>query len=83
MLINVDTSGTVSMIHSDDMVELLAEGRATIKRASHVEPTEDGQWQADLSPVDGPTLGPFALRSQALAAEVEWLETHIFGADTR
>ena len=32
-----------------------------------------GRWLADLSPVSGPLLGPFCLRSQALAAEQEWL----------
>ena len=36
----------------------------------------DGRWSADLAPVCGPSLGPFALRSEALAAEREWLETH-------
>ena len=28
---------------------------------------------ADLSPVDGPTLGPFRSRDEAIAAEVAWL----------
>ncbi len=28
----------------------------------------------DLSPVGGPVLGPFRLRSQALAAEQAWLD---------
>ena len=31
-----------------------------IRRASHVEPDEAGRWWADLSPVGGPRLGPFA-----------------------
>lgn len=30
-------------------------------------------WWADLSPVNGPLLGPFLSRSSALEAEVEWL----------
>jgi len=35
-------------------------------------------WFADLSPVAGPVLGPFACRDEALAAEVAWLrENHI------
>jgi len=45
-----------------------------IQRGSHVDPTPDGQWQADLSPTGGPMLGPFPLRSEALAAESQWLE---------
>jgi hypothetical protein len=45
-------------------------------RASLVEPDEEGRWWADLSPVDGPLLGPFRQRSQALDAEEEWLGHH-------
>jgi hypothetical protein len=51
-------------------------GRASIERASHVEPTAAGAWMADLAPVGGPRLGPYPLRSAALAAEVEWLRSH-------
>ena len=29
-----------------------------------------------MKPVDGPVLGPFNMRSQALAAERRWLEKH-------
>lgn len=43
-------------------------------RASHVEPDDVGDWVADLSPVNGPKLGPFTLRADALAAETAWLE---------
>jgi len=31
-------------------------------------------WAADLAPVGGPVLGPFARRADALAAEVAWLK---------
>ena len=41
----------------------------SITRASHVEPDAEGRWLADLTPVAGPVLGPFDLRSEALAAE--------------
>jgi len=51
-------------------------GRVQITRGSHVEPDEDGRWIADLAVVQGPRLGPFALRSEALDAEREWLESH-------
>jgi len=40
-----------------------------------VEPTSDGRWTVDLSPVNGPRLGPFPLRSAALATELQWLNT--------
>ena len=38
------------------------------------EPTPSGDWLADLAPVDGPQIGPFDKRSEALAAEVAWLQ---------
>jgi len=44
-----------------------------ITRASHVEPDRDGFWWADMGPVDGPVLGPFKRRSDALASERFWL----------
>ncbi len=45
-------------------------------RASHVEPCAGG-WSADMSPVGGPVLTGFTKRSQALAAEVAWLEENV------
>ena len=54
----------------------LSLGTVNIRRASHVEPTTEGRWTADLSPVGGPMLGPFALRSEALDAEQQWLLHH-------
>jgi hypothetical protein len=60
----------------DESLDLAALGPATITRASHVEPDAVGLWHADLGPVQGPVLGPFALRSDALAAEVSWLGRH-------
>ena len=57
-------------------VDLALLGRLKIARGSHVEPTADGRWSADLAPVGGPVLGPFSHRSEALAAERQWLETH-------
>lgn len=65
--------GTIETIYNE-AIDLEALGRPKIERASHVEPTDDAQWTADLSPVGGPVLGPFARRSEALAAEIEWLD---------
>jgi hypothetical protein len=54
---------------------LLDEGPSSVVRASHVEPDdENGGWFADMSPSGGPKLTGFRLRSEALAAEVAWLE---------
>ncbi len=71
----VPADGSLRCLY-DETVDLSALGQVTIRRASHVEPTDQGQWQADLSPVGGPVLGPFTLRSEALAAEVNWLRMH-------
>jgi hypothetical protein len=75
----IDPQGIVRCLY-DEAIDLSALGRLSIRRASFVEPTEDGQWTADLSPVEGPTLGPFLLRSQALDAEHYWLEEHLLRA---
>lgn len=75
--IHIATDGTLSFIWSDDLAELVDAGRAEVRRASHVEPTEGGQWTADLSPMGGPVFGPFKLRGDAINAEVEWLENNL------
>jgi hypothetical protein len=59
-----------------EAIDLRQLGALAISRASHVEPDANGQWLADLSPVGGPKLGPFATRSQALVAEEAWLLAH-------
>ena len=72
MQLIVDPLGTVRAVYAEHL-DLTAIGQPRIIRASHVEPTAAGQWTADLSPVGGPLLGPFPLRSQALDAEINWL----------
>ena len=74
----VAPDGTVQAIY-DETLDLALLGRLSIRRASHVEPTPEGRWQADLSPVSGPVLGPFDRRSEALEAERAWLEQHWLG----
>jgi hypothetical protein len=68
----VEPGGRVRLVY-DEAVDLQSLGAVAIRRASHVEPTDDGQWTADLAPVGGPMLGPYPVRSEALAAEREWL----------
>ena len=72
----IQPGGRIQCIY-DETLDLSRLGQPQIRRASHVEPTEDGRWTADLSPVGGPCLGPFAARSEALAAEVRWLRLHL------
>jgi hypothetical protein len=74
----IGTGGTVRCVYSEE-IALNSLGSLLIERASHVEPNSAGGWIADLSPVGGPQLGPFSLRSEALIAEVEWLELHWLG----
>ncbi len=71
----VTATGQVKAVYSEQL-DLHALGCLSISRASHVEPTAIGQWTADLRPVGGPILGPFAQRSQALEAEIAWLNAH-------
>lgn len=71
----ISSGGHVRCVYSEEL-DLTTFGSAQIQRASHVEPTFDGRWTANLSPVTGPILGPFLFRSEALQAERDWLTQH-------
>lgn len=71
----VRSDGTVEYLY-DEAINLASIGQLTIARASHVEPNAEGQWTADLTPANGPVLGPFRTRTDALHAERIWLEEH-------
>ncbi len=71
----IEASGMVRCVFGE-AIDLGKLGRLSIRRGSHVEPTPDGQWTADLAPVQGPLLGPFPTRTAALNAEVTWLQEH-------
>ena len=73
MQIIIQPSGNARCVYNEQ-IDSAKLGRVTIRRASHVEPDVNGQWVADLSPIDGPVLEPFSLRSAALSAERKWLE---------
>ena len=78
MYITIMPNGTLKFIYDDQLKPLLSEGKAIIKRVSHVEPTPDNRWQADLSPVvPGTILGPYNTRREALQAEVEWINNNL------
>ena len=74
----IDAQGTVRGVYAE-AIDLSRLGDLSIRRASHVEPDAQGRWWADLAPVGGPTLGPFNRRSEALTAELAWLQDHWFG----
>ena len=75
MIISIDTKGDIRGIYRDEFPwrEL---GKPMVQRASHVEPDSFGLWWADLELSDGPKIGPFARRIDAIAAEIAWLEKH-------
>ena len=72
MQLLVQPNGGVRCIY-DEAIDLSSLGRLQIKRGSHVEPDEVGHWFADMAVVQGPRLGPFECRSDALDAEHAWL----------
>ncbi len=74
MQLLINPQGGVRCVYAETL-DLAQLGPMKISRGSHVEPTSDGAWTADLSPVNGPTLGPFTTRTQALAAELNWLQS--------
>lgn len=64
----VDAGGDVRCVYGEEL-DLREIGKLQITRASHVEPDAEGFWWADMGPVDGPVLGPFRNRTEALGAE--------------
>ena len=78
-LLEIAPDGTIQFLWDDALAPLMELGSGSLQRASHVEP-QGTEWGADLSPIGGPTLGNFPLRSDALAAERDWLQQHGFGS---
>ena len=78
----VDAGGDVRCVYGEEL-DLRELGKLQITRASHVEPDRDGFWWADMGPVDGPVLGPYGSRSEALEAEREWLIAARLSTSTR
>lgn len=79
----IRADGSIEAIYTDavpfrELAQALG-GDLRITRASHVEPTQDGRWEADMAPSGGGVLGPFDLRQEALEAEVGWLRREALG----
>jgi hypothetical protein len=77
MQIVIGTNGTARCLYGED-IDLEKLGTLTISRASHVEPDDSGRWFASM--IDGPVLGPFVRRSDALQAEADWLNSNRLAA---
>jgi hypothetical protein len=73
--LRIGSDGTVRSIYQESL-DLRPLGAIEIRRASRVEPIAGGRWIADLTLSGGPILGPLPTRSQALAVEIEWLQSH-------
>ena len=73
MKLVIGPNGNIRTVYCEE-IDLQKLGRMQISRGSYVEPNESGQWMVDLSPLSGPTLGPYSKRSEALQAEIEWIE---------
>ena len=76
MTLIIDPAGLARCLYAE-AIDLRSLGELSIARASRIEPDGQGNWWADLSPAAGPVLGPFGLRSEALAAELDWLSDHL------
>jgi hypothetical protein len=77
MRLRIDARGQVVCVY-DEAIDLAVLGPPIIRRASNVEPDDQGQWWVDLGPVNGPCLGPYLRRSEALQAEAAWLDAYLF-----
>ena len=73
MQLVIGPDGSGRCLYGED-INLGKLGALTISRASHVEPDASGQWFASM--IDGPVLGPFVRRSDALQAEADWLNSN-------
>ena len=73
VILTIAPQGAVRAIYTE-WLDLAALGKPEIRRASHVEPGDDG-WYAEIE--GGPVFGPFPKRSQAIRAEVAWIDKHV------
>lgn len=72
MRIIIKPNGTIRHIY-DERIDLSRIGIAKIQRASHVEP-EGLLWKAYFPEI---VIGPFQKRSEALRAEISYIENHL------
>lgn len=77
MKIILGVDGVVRYVYNDVIHKHMSTlGEATIKRATHVEPDENGMWYADLSPVGGEKITGFKTHKEAIDFELKWLSKH-------
>jgi|SRR6185437_2894716 len=79
LIVDIAPDGTITTIYDDALIPLFEEGNTKTRRASHVEPADNGTWTVDLTPVSGPVMTGFRLRGDALNAEVGWIKKNLLG----
>jgi hypothetical protein len=83
MKIVINKTGTVQFVYNESVLGMLdkTDNDKRIRRASQVEPDQihPGEWYADLTKSGGPILKGFKKRSDAIKAEIDWLNDNNFG----
>jgi len=74
MILAVTNTGAIRCVYTEAL-DLDQFGQSDIHRASNVEPGPGG-WYAQIVG-GGPKLGPFPKRSDAIRAEVAWIEANV------
>jgi hypothetical protein len=74
MNIVIRVDGGIEYVYHDTLQFLEEIGPATTRRVSDVEPSSG--WTADMGRVNGPLLGPFKTRTEALEKESQWLQKY-------
>ena len=83
----ITETGTARFIYSDDAADALGAPRCascSITRASHVEPTTDGRWTADMRPAFFDLMSEQQRGAFGAAHGDEWTQRLVLGPfDTR
>ena len=79
----IAADGTIEFIYDDDLVAAFSGVLPTprTRRASFVEPTDNGRWSVDVTPTTRcpapDILDTYPTRTAALQAEVVWLSARL------
>lgn len=76
MLVKITPTGLIETVYRDSL-ELRDLGKVVIRRASTVEPTEDGWWEVRRE--GGESLGKYHFREIAIGVEVKDIEERMRG----
>ena len=80
MKIKINNDGSISHLYNETLLNILNEDniKSTVsKRASNVEPENDGTWSVDLTKSNGIKHYGFKNRSTAIKFEIDWLDKFV------